>query len=464
MIFSDLRLTRLWLQLTDGILAFGSMLLAFWVRVYVLPKIIPLDSREIGQFSGYLPYAIMMGLLAPLVLERRGLYRHFAIHKRAGVFAFMVEVSLVLFLVAIAMIFFFKETPSRLVFVLFVPLFSSLLALREQLFYQVCQARRRAGQYSVNLLLVTDSEPSAERWANLFSDSATAARLARFIHPGKTTLEDFVQALHKESAGIVLFEVDSSHLPWAVKAIQACEEEGVEAWLSTSFVGSQIARAHFEDILNRNLLVFRTTRAGTWKSIVKVIFDRVASTLLLTLLSPVFAIIWIAIKLESPGHAFFRQRRSGRHGEPFTMFKFRTMHTDAEMRHAELITLNEMSGPVFKIKNDPRVTKVGKILRFTSLDELPQLINVFLGNMSLVGPRPLPTYETLSMTANAQRRRLSVSPGITCLWQISGRNDVKDFSDWVRLDLEYIDQWSLMLDIKILLRTIPAVLFGRGAR
>jgi exopolysaccharide biosynthesis polyprenyl glycosylphosphotransferase len=284
------------------------------------------------------------------------------------------------------------------------------------------------------------------------------------MHPEKNTLEEFVHALHEKSAGIVLFEIKPVHLPWAAKAIQACEEEGIEAWLSTSFAGTQIAHAHLEEILGRNLLVFRTTLAGTWQSVIKVIFDRLISTILLLLLSPVLALIWVAIRLESPGSAIFCQKRSGRHGAPFTMYKFRTMHSNAEMQQAELKALNEMSGPVFKIKKDPRITKVGAFLRFTSLDELPQLFNVWLGQMSLVGPRPLPTYETLAMTANAQRRRLSVSPGMTCLWQISGRNEVKDFSDWVRLDLEYIDRWSLWLDFQILLRTIPAVLFGRGAR
>ncbi len=196
----------------------------------------------------------------------------------------------------------------------------------------------------------------------------------------------------------------------------------------------------------------------------KVIFDRLVSALLLIFLTPILLIIAIAIRLESPGSSIFRQKRSGRHGAPFTMYKFRTMVSDAEMKQAEFNAINEMSGPVFKIKKDPRVTKVGNFLRFTSLDELPQLFNVLFGQMSLVGPRPLPTYETLAMTANNQRRRLSVAPGMTCLWQISGRNDVNDFSDWVRLDLEYIDQWSLLLDFQILLRTIPAVLFGRGAR
>jgi lipopolysaccharide/colanic/teichoic acid biosynthesis glycosyltransferase len=194
------------------------------------------------------------------------------------------------------------------------------------------------------------------------------------------------------------------------------------------------------------------------------IFDRIISALLLVFLSPLLLLIYVAIRSESSGPAIFCQKRSGRHGAPFTMYKFRTMVSDAEMRQAELKALNEMSGPVFKIKADPRVTRVGSFLRFTSLDEIPQLFNVLFGQMSLVGPRPLPTYETLAMTANNQRRRLSVSPGMTCLWQISGRNDVNDFSDWVRLDLEYIDQWSLLLDFEILLRTIPAVLFGRGAR
>ena len=464
MIFRDLRSTRLSLQIIDGFCATGAMLLAYWIRVQFLPHIVPMESREIGQLSIYLPYALMMGLLAPIVLTQRGLYRHFSIRKRGGVLSSTLEVSLVLFLLAVSVIFFFKESPSRLVFLLFIPIFCASLVLREELFRRISQSRRQAGKYSTHLILISDSETSAERWSNLLADSATAVRVARLIHPKQTSLEDFIQALHTESAGIVLFEVEPSNLPWSVKAIQACEEEGVEAWLSTDFVGTQIARAHFEDIMNRNLLVFRSARGGTGQSIAKILFDRLASGLLLLLFSPLFAVIWIAIRLESSGSALFLQQRSGLHGNPFTMYKFRTMVSNAEMQHAELKALNEMSGPVFKIKKDPRVTKVGNFLRFTSLDELPQLFNVFFGQMSLVGPRPLPTYETLAMTANAQRRRLSVTPGMTCLWQISGRNDVKDFSDWVRLDLEYIDQWSFWLDIQILLRTIPAVLFGRGAR
>jgi lipopolysaccharide/colanic/teichoic acid biosynthesis glycosyltransferase len=146
------------------------------------------------------------------------------------------------------------------------------------------------------------------------------------------------------------------------------------------------------------------------------------------------------------------------------MLKFRSMRNDAEMRRAELEPFNQMSGPVFKVEDDPRVTRIGHWLRKTSMDELPQLLNVLSGDMSLVGPRPLPIYEVERFENSAQRRRLSVKPGLTCLWQISGRNQVKDFRDWVRLDLDYIDRWSLGLDLKILLRTIPTVLSGLGAK
>ena len=461
---SDVRQVRIWLQLIDGLLSAGAMVLAFVIRVYALPRWIPLESREIGDFVLYLPYVALMGFLAPFIMSRRGVYRSFAARSQTLNWASLFEVGLILFLVGVSVLFFFKQSPSRVVFILFVPIFFALLLIRENVYHRFRLLRRKGEHASVRLLLATDSAQNSERWVNLFSDSPLGVLLTRTFAAGEGRLEDFVQAIHQDSAGIVLFDVHARNMGWTAEAIKACEEEGVEAWLSTGFVGTQLARAQFEEIMNRNLLVFRSTRAGTWQSLAKILFDRIAATLLLILLFPVFSLIWAAIKLESPGPALFRQRRSGRHGEPFTMFKFRTMQSDAEMRKAELEALNEMKGPVFKIKKDPRVTRVGSFLRFTSLDEIPQLLNVFLGQMSLVGPRPLPVYETLAMTGNAQRRRLSVSPGMTCLWQISGRNEVTDFSDWVRLDLEYIDQWSLWLDFQILLRTIPAVLFGRGAR
>jgi lipopolysaccharide/colanic/teichoic acid biosynthesis glycosyltransferase len=172
----------------------------------------------------------------------------------------------------------------------------------------------------------------------------------------------------------------------------------------------------------------------------------------------------IAIKLTSPGPIFFRQQRSGLNGKPFVMYKFRSMVSNAEQLKQELAVLNEMSGPVFKVSQDPRVTRVGRFLRKSSIDELPQLFNVLKFEMSLVGPRPLPVDEVKRFDDRAHRRRLSVKPGLTCTWQVSGRSDVRDFKEWVRMDLEYIDNWSLWLDHKILWRTFWVVLLGKGAR
>jgi lipopolysaccharide/colanic/teichoic acid biosynthesis glycosyltransferase len=176
---------------------------------------------------------------------------------------------------------------------------------------------------------------------------------------------------------------------------------------------------------------------------------------------PLFLLVALAIKLDSTGPVFFVQRRCGLRGRTFPFIKFRTMYTDAEERLEELRSYNEVSGPVFKMKNDPRVTRVGRVLRKYSIDELPQLWHVLVGQMSLVGPRPPIPGEVGQYELNV-RRRLSVRPGLTCLWQVRGRS-LLSFEDWIRLDLEYIDRWSLMLDFRILLLTIPAVLRGKGA-
>jgi exopolysaccharide biosynthesis polyprenyl glycosylphosphotransferase len=248
------------------------------------------------------------------------------------------------------------------------------------------------------------------------------------------------------------------------EAIAACEVEGVEAWLLADFIKTSIARPDFDAIGDRPMLVFRTTPDISWALLVKGVIDRVGAFLLLIPASVIMLIAAAAIRLTSPGPVVFRQMRAGKHGKPFTMYKFRTMVTDAEMRQSELQVFNQMSGPVFKIERDPRITPLGQYLRKWSVDELPQLFNVLQGHMSLVGPRPLPIYEVEKFENTAQRRRLSVKPGLTCLWQVSGRNHVTDFHEWVRLDLKYIDNWSIWLDIKILIMTVPAVLMGLGAK
>lgn len=190
--------------------------------------------------------------------------------------------------------------------------------------------------------------------------------------------------------------------------------------------------------------------------------DIVGSATLLMLLSPMLFLAALAIRLSSPGPIIFRQRRAGLGGRPFTIFKFRTMVIDAEKRQQELRRLNEQDGPAFKLTRDPRVTRVGAFLRKTSIDELPQLLNVLKGEMSLVGPRPLPITEQ-DGCAQWQRHRLNVTPGLTCIWQVKGRSQVC-FSDWVRMDVEYIRRRTALHDLKILAATVPSVLLRKGAR
>jgi lipopolysaccharide/colanic/teichoic acid biosynthesis glycosyltransferase len=180
------------------------------------------------------------------------------------------------------------------------------------------------------------------------------------------------------------------------------------------------------------------------------------------LLAPLILIVAALVKATSPGTIFFGQKRVGLNKRQFTMYKFRTMVPDAESMQQALLHMNEMTGPVFKIRDDPRVTTLGRILRKTSIDELPQLLNVLAGDMSLVGPRAMSVRDYHLFNEDWQRRRFSVRPGITCLWQINGRNSIS-FDQWMELDMQYIDKWSIWLDFKILARTIPAVLRGSGA-
>jgi exopolysaccharide biosynthesis polyprenyl glycosylphosphotransferase len=277
-------------------------------------------------------------------------------------------------------------------------------------------------------------------------------------------VEQLLERLHHLSPDGVLLAAKHTFFGQVEKVIAACELEGVEVWLVADFFKTQVSQTSLDDFLGTPMLVFRSTPNASWEVLAKQVIDRLGAGLLLLVLSPVMILAALAIRLTSPGPILFRQHRCGLNGRPFTMLKFRSMSTDAEQRKHELEQLNEMTGPVFKVTNDPRVTAVGRWIRRYSIDEFPQLFNVLRGEMSLVGPRPLPVDEVARFDDLAHRRRLSVKPGITCLWQVSGRNNLQDFKEWVRLDLEYIDNWSLWLDLKILWRTVPVVLTGVRAR
>jgi exopolysaccharide biosynthesis polyprenyl glycosylphosphotransferase len=277
------------------------------------------------------------------------------------------------------------------------------------------------------------------------------------------TLDDIPHLIQDNVIDEVVFIVPRSWLSKIEEVMLFCENAGLKVHLAVNLFDLKFSRAKQTDLHGFPLLAFESTPEKLGHLFVKRIFDFIASGIALVILIPVFIIIATIIKTTSEGPVFYKQLRCGLYGRKFMFYKFRTMVIDAESRLKELLKYNEMNGPVFKMTNDPRITNIGKWLRKFSLDELPQLWNVLKGDMSLVGPRP-PLPLEVENYDNWQRRRLSMRPGITCLWQVSGRNKIVDFKEWMKLDLEYIDNWSLWLDFKIFFMTIPAVILGRGAK
>jgi len=366
-------------------------------------------------------------------------------------------------LIVIAAMYFLQLTGlSRGVIILFASLSVVVLGLKDALLrlYFHADHRRKSGERAV--LLVGPADRNAEFEKLLTDHPEWGLTVEARLDPSVTPLTQLPSLLHERAIGCVIFNVSRTYFDEVEKAVLACEIEGVEAWLTADFMRTSIARPSIADFHGKPILMFRSTPAISWQLIVKRLMDIVGAGLGLLILGPLVMVpVAIGIRLTSPGPILFRQKRSGLHGREFTMYKFRSMVDNAEMLRVELETFNEMTGPVFKMKRDPRVTPFGRFLRKTSIDELPQLWNVLKGEMSLVGPRP-PIPTEVAKYDTWHRRRLSMKPGLTCLWQISGRNGI-GFDQWMKLDLEYIDHWSLWLDLKILARTIPVVLSGLGA-
>jgi len=244
-------------------------------------------------------------------------------------------------------------------------------------------------------------------------------------------------------------------------AVRVCEKFGIPFALPAYSFRLERAQAVDAQAISDGYLHYQNTSVTPWQLSMKRLFDILASAALLWLLLPLFLVVGALIRLTSRGPIFFKQERAGLYGRPFHMLKFRSMVINAEALKAQLVHTNEMTGPVFKMKNDPRVTRIGRFIRKYSIDELPQLINVLRGDMSVVGPRPPVPGEVAKYEA-WQRRRLSVRPGLTCIWQVSGRNQIS-FEDWMYLDMQYIDHWSLARDFNLIFRTVPVVITGRGA-
>jgi exopolysaccharide biosynthesis polyprenyl glycosylphosphotransferase len=422
------------------------------------------ERPEIPPFEEYARLLLVIVPIAPLLLELQGFYSRPIVASRRQTIWQLFWASTWATIIVILVSFLARQQPARAVIFLFGGISFFLVLIKEEVLQQWVRSRFGQAQLKRRLLLLGTKEDTTPVRRKLRDQSREGIEIVDELDLNNASIERLVELLHEHSANGVILSARHTFFGQVEKVIQACELEGIEVWLLADFFKTQIFQTTLDEFHGKPMLVFRSTPETSWQSVTKHALDFVGAFVLLTVFAIPMLIVGLLIRFSSPGPALFRQQRAGLNGRPFTMLKFRTMITDAEQRKHELAVLNEMSGPVFKVTNDPRVTRVGRILRKFSIDEFPQIINVLKGEMSLVGPRPLPVDEVRRFDDLAHRRRLSVKPGITCLWQVSGRNDVRDFRDWVRLDLEYIDNWSLWLDLKILFRTIPVVLLGTGAR
>lgn len=366
---------------------------------------------------------------------------------------------------------------SREAVVVFWVVASGLCVLTRLLLRSLLMQVRRSG-YNYRHLIILGYNDQAVRMAQRIDanpvlgfkihgfiaehDDPASRPSLRTPHPVIGSFKDLQAILEKGPVDEILLCVPfMQHIAVVGEAVRRAEELGIVVRLFPDEAGARlVSRLHIERFEGDPVItLFREQML--MQLLLKRLMDFVLSLAGLIILSPLLIAVALVIKLTSPGPVLFAQERVGMNKRLFKLYKFRSMYVDAEARRRELEHLNEMDGPVFKIRNDPRVTPVGRLIRKTSIDELPQLLNVLRGQMSLVGPRP-PLLSEVDQYEWLYRRRLSIKPGITCLWQISGRNEVT-FKQWMEMDKAYIDNWSLWLDVKILAKTIPAVLLSRGA-
>lgn len=449
-------------QLMDACLFAVAFWLAYEIRATEFAE--QFFKLPVQPFGEYVWFYMLLIPAAPLVLESQGFYDRSLLGPRRATLWPLLKGCAYLTLGLVFVLFFVKFEAARAVMVMFGVISFGMVALKEEILRVVYWRKLAQAQNRRRFVLVGPAEETARMKAELKQNPDANIEVVAQLDFNQKSLPDLVTMLHEYSINGVVVYARHAYFEQVEAVIRACELEGVEAWLVADFFTTQISRTSFDDFHGRPVMVFRSAPENSWSLIVKQLLDYLGALLGVILLSPLFVLAALVIKLTSPGPVLFRQLRSGVNGSPFTIFKFRTMVTNAEQLKHELASMNEMTGPVFKVSNDPRITSPGKWLRRFSIDELPQLFNVLRGEMSLVGPRPLPVDEVKRFNDPAHRRRLSVKPGITCLWQVSGRNEIKEFQDWVRMDLEYIDNWSLWLDIKILLRTLPAVFRATGAK
>lgn len=480
--------------LADLILVTAAFFIGYFLRtkfIYIYPlNLFDKYMWNEGLASiGY--YVIYIGLLPVLLVIWGSLLSYFGMYKAAGVTQ-VTEALLIIFKTTLfgfilfgSYVFILKmQSDISRLFIGFTFLTSAILLSIEKILlahvFKVLGKRDTSFKSALIIfrrILVVGTNKRAKRFIDLINRNPDwGIRIIGIVditpntkggkingHEMLGSLDDIPEIIRNNIVDEVVFIVPRSWLSKIEETMLYCESAGLKVNLAVNLFDLKFSKAKQTDLFGFPLLTFESTSAKFGHLFIKRLCDFIFATLGIIILSPLFLIVSILVKFTSDGPVFFKQLRCGLYGRKFIFYKFRTMIADAEFKLQDILKYNEMDGPVFKMTKDPRVTKIGKWLRKFSVDELPQLWNVIKGDMSLVGPRPPLPFEVKKYDI-WQRRRLSMRPGITCLWQISGRNDIADFKEWMRLDLEYIDNWSLWLDFKILFKTIPLVLLGVGAK
>jgi exopolysaccharide biosynthesis polyprenyl glycosylphosphotransferase len=466
---------------------YGRSSLVYWNEVFKFG--LPFEGSELAPIKDYF-VALVVALVGYAgVLHAMGSYSSMRLSSVWRLLSIAVVSSALVFLLLSSSLYLLKVDLSRAFLALFCILVTLSLTAERYFVLYVLRFYRRRGRNFRNLIICGVGEQAvrfarevsrrpelgivvrgfADLTGSLRAPQRTQLRSmlrqAGFMQPVRliSGADAVERALKEYSIDEVIFADVLEVMPVVERIILLCAEQGVRTTLMADLFSIGMVKSGLSYFGGLPLIHFQTPPGDRWELAVKRAFDVAFAAIALVVLAPFGAIIALAIRIDSPGVVLYRQRRVGLNGRIFTMYKFRSMGEGSEQQLEELRAQNEMQGPAFKLKSDPRVTRVGRFLRRFSLDELPQLWNVLIGDMSLVGPRP-PIPGEVSLYERRDRRRLSMRPGMTCTWQVSGRNEISDFDSWVKLDLEYIDNWSLARDMFLLWRTIPAVIFGSGAR
>ncbi len=435
------------------------------------------DVRKLYPLDYYLWVWPVLVTLWLVLFYALGMYVSFRLKSALEILWIILRVAVLGFVIFSSIYFMLKITYLSRSFIFLLFAVSAVLLSLEKLTIMLFFKRLRKMGFNFRNILVVGTGQRALHFMRRVNETPEfglkiigivdqdPARLGQTYegYPVIGTLDDWKEVLGRFAVDHVFFFVPRDWLHAIEAPMQFCETVGIPVSVAVNIFHMQYVQGRHSEEFGIPLITYDATTGKVGQLIFKRFFDIVFSLLALLVFLPVYMVVGILVKATSRGPLFFKQERCTLNGRRFKIYKFRTMVADAEQRLEELKHLNEMSGPVFKIKKDPRLTRIGAFLRKFSLDELPQFWNVFVGNMSIVGPRP-PLPQEVEKYAYWQKRRLSMRAGLTCLWQISGRSNIKDFEEWMRLDMEYIQNWSLKLDYKIVLKTIPAVLVGKGSK